>query len=84
MSTVWSVASRSASGANAGFATLHERGLLRVDDPLLAAQQLNRLILSTPPNAAMAGPLVAPLPEADLHRHADAGVRVFLAAYGPG
>ena len=64
------------------FAALDERGLLRVDDPLLAAQQFNWLVLSVPLNAAMAGPLVAPLPEAELHRHADAGVRVFLAAYG--
>ena len=64
------------------FEALDARGLLRVDDPLLAAQQFNWLILSVPLNAAMAGPLVEPMPEAELHRHADAAVRVFLAAYG--
>lgn len=65
------------------FAALDRRGLLRVDDPLLAAQQFNWLILSVPLNEAMAGPASkAALAEADLHRYADEGVRVFLAAYG--
>ena len=65
------------------FATLDRRGLLRVDDPLLAAQQFNWLILAVPLNEAMAGPASeARFAEADLHRYADEGVRVFLAAYG--
>ena len=65
------------------FTTLDRRGLLRVDDPLLAAQQFNWLILSVPLNEAMAGPVAeARFAEADLHRYADEAVRVFLAAYG--
>lgn len=63
------------------FETLHARGLLRVEDPVLAAQHFNWLVLSVPLNAAMATPVAQPDP-ADLHRYADAGVRVFLAAYG--
>jgi AcrR family transcriptional regulator len=65
------------------FEALDRRGLLRVDDPLTAAQQFNWLILSVPLNEAMAGPtLDSPLPEAVLHRYADDAVWVFLAAYG--
>ena len=42
------------------FTALHERGLLRAPDPMLAAQHLNWLILSIPVNAAMS-PLDRPL-----------------------
>ncbi len=66
------------------FQTLDRRGLLRVEDPHLAAQQFNWLILSVPLNDAMAGPIGDdPIPESVLDRYADEGVRVFLAAYGP-
>jgi TetR/AcrR family transcriptional regulator, mexJK operon transcriptional repressor len=66
------------------FEVLDRRGLLRVDDPVLAAQQFNWLILSIPLNEAMSRPTNdSPPSEADLHRYADAGVRVFLAAYAP-
>ena len=65
------------------FKALDERGLLRVADPLLAAQQFNWLVLSIPVNAAMAEPsdhaLFTPR---ELNHYADEGVRVFLAAYG--
>jgi len=65
------------------FEVLDRRGLLHVDDPLLAAQEFNWLVLSIPLNRAMAEPVVdEPLDEAELHRYADEGVRVFLAAYG--
>jgi TetR/AcrR family transcriptional regulator, mexJK operon transcriptional repressor len=63
------------------FTILDERGLLHVPDPLLAAQTFNWLVLSTPLNEAMARG--APTDTADLDRHADEGVRVFLAAYRP-
>lgn len=79
-----------ASGPAAAYATfaqwfevLDRRGLLRVDEPVLAAQHFNWLILSIPLNEAMAHPVDDAHPARDdLHRYADAGVRVFLAAYG--
>lgn len=62
---------------------LAKRGLLRVEDPQLAAQHLNWLILSVPINQAMfLGSEARPAP-AELERYADEAVRVFLAAYGP-
>jgi hypothetical protein len=68
----------------ARFAELAGRGLLTVDDPLLAAEQFNWLVLSAPMNRAMFLGLDEPFPREDLERWADEGVRVFLAAYGPG
>lgn len=65
------------------FRTLHDRGLLQVDDAVLAAQHFNWLVLSIPLNEAMAAPVGRPPDPAALHRYADEGVRVFLAAYGP-
>lgn len=66
------------------FEALNRRGLLRVDDPMLAAQHFNWLILSIPLNKAMASKLDAPLfTPRELKHYADEGVRVFLAAYGP-
>ena len=64
------------------FETLAERGLLRVPDPLLAAELFNWLILSIPLNRAM---FIGRDEQADpdeLQRYADEAVRVFLAAYG--
>lgn len=65
----------------ATFARLQERGFLRMEDPLLAAEQFNWLILSIPMNRAMfdAGSVT------DTSHHAvyaDAAVDVLLAAYG--
>ena len=53
-------------------------------DPQLAAEHFNWLIMSIPLNQVMfCGE--AELPSAaDLDRYADAGVRVFLAAYSQG
>lgn len=62
------------------FTLLAARGLLRVPDPLLAAEQFNWLVLSIPLNRAMFG-LTPPSPS-ELRRYADEAVRVFLAAYG--
>ncbi len=61
---------------------LAERGVLDLDDPLLAAAHLNWLIMSFPMNQAMLLGQDKPLKPADLDRYADAGVRAFLAAYG--
>jgi TetR/AcrR family transcriptional repressor of mexJK operon len=64
------------------FARLAERGLLRLDDPLLAAQHFNWLVMSIPLNEAMLLGRDEGPPAADLERYADAGARAFLAAYG--
>jgi TetR/AcrR family transcriptional repressor of mexJK operon len=77
-------------GPQAGHRTLAEvfvraadNGHLRpLDDPLLAAQQFNWLVLA-PLNAAMLLGEDAVETEMDVHAVADDAVRVFLAAYGP-
>ena len=66
----------------AQFQALGQRGLLRVDDPLLAAQHFNWLILSIPLNKAMFYGCDTKFTRAELKLYADEGVRVFLAAYG--
>ncbi len=75
---------RTIAALAAAFERLAGRGVLHLGDPLLAAEHFNWLIMSIPLNRAMLcgdGELPAP---ADLDRYADAGVRVFLTAYGPG
>jgi TetR/AcrR family transcriptional repressor of mexJK operon len=65
------------------FAHLTERGLLRADDPRLAADHFAWLVLGAPMDRAMfLGAGEAPGP-AQLDRLADAGVQAFLSAYGP-
>jgi TetR/AcrR family transcriptional repressor of mexJK operon len=61
---------------------LAERGLLHLDDPLLAAQQFAALILWVPLDKSMFSEGDQRFTAAELERFADAGVRVFLAAYG--
>jgi AcrR family transcriptional regulator len=63
------------------FERLAARDILRLDDPALAAAHFNWLIMSAPLNQAMLLGGDEPPPPADLKRHADSGVRVFLAAY---
>jgi hypothetical protein len=64
------------------FERLAERGALRLDDPAVAASHFNWLVMSAPINEAMLlGRDEAPGP-AHIRRHADSGVRAFLAAYG--
>jgi AcrR family transcriptional regulator len=64
------------------FERLAGRGLLAIDDPLVAASTFNWLIMAEPLNRAMLlGDEAIPAP-AELRRHAAEGVRVFLAAYG--
>jgi TetR/AcrR family transcriptional repressor of mexJK operon len=63
------------------FERLAARGLLVIDDPLIAASHFNWLIMAEPLNNAMLlGDEAIPKPSA-LRRHAAEGVRVFLAAY---
>ncbi len=64
------------------FERLAERGILELEDPLLAAEHFNWLIMSTPLNRAMLRGDDEPPAAADLERYAEEGVRVFLAAYG--
>lgn len=70
----------------AGLTTLLQQadknGKLAIEDPHLAAQQLQWLILSIPLNKAMLCPDQAFTSE-ELHHYSDAGVRAFLAAYRP-
>src|SRR4051794_33904188 len=63
------------------FQRLAERGVLRVDDPQLAAAHFNWLIMSLPLNQAMLLGRDKPPPRAELDRLVEAGVGVFLAAY---
>ncbi len=60
---------------------LSERGLLRLDDPRMAADHFIWLILSIPLNEIMLCGDGERYAAADLERFADAGVRVFLAAH---
>jgi len=62
-------------------AILAERGVLRAPDPLLAAQELNWLILSIPLNRAMFHGPDGTFSPVELDRYADEAVRIFLSAY---
>lgn len=64
------------------FQALARRGLLRMDDSLLAAQHFNWLVLSIPLNKAMFHGSDTEFTPRELERYADEAVRVFLAAYG--
>ena len=64
------------------FDRLAARGLLVMEDSLVAALHFNWLVMSDALNRAMLlGDEAIPKP-AVLRRHATEGVRVFLAAYG--
>jgi len=73
---------RTVAGLAAAFARLAERGVLQLEDPLLAAAHFNWLIMSIPLNQAMLRGDDEPPAPAALDRYVDSGVRVFLAAYG--
>jgi len=62
-------------------ARLAARGLLHAPDPLLAAQHFAFLVLSIPMDRALVRG-ESSFSQAELERLADAGVEVFLAAYG--
>jgi AcrR family transcriptional regulator len=66
------------------FAELTRQGKLRIDNPMLAAQHFNWLVLSIPMNRAMFRVDHKPPGPAQLRDYADESVRIFLAAYGPG
>jgi TetR/AcrR family transcriptional repressor of mexJK operon len=74
-------AGRTIEALASAFERLAARGKLELDDPQLAAAQFNWLVMSIPLNRAMlCGDDELPGP-AELEAYADAGVRVFLAAY---
>ena len=58
-----------------------EQGLLRIDDPMVAASQFNWLIMGEPVNRAMFYGSEGRLYETDREAHVAAGVRTFLARY---
>jgi TetR/AcrR family transcriptional regulator, mexJK operon transcriptional repressor len=72
---------RTIAALAAAFERLAGRGVLQLDDPLLAAAHFNWLIMSIPLNQAMLLGREESPPRDELHRYADTGVRVFLAAY---
>lgn len=76
------VPGRTVAALAASFQQLSERGLLRVTDPVLAANHFAFLVLAIPLDRAMFHGEHEPLPAPELARLADEGVRVFLAAYG--
>lgn len=65
------------------FQRLDDRGLLRIDDAVLAAEHFNWLVLAIPLNYQMFHAVGTPFGRVDLDRWADEAVRVFLAAYRP-
>ena len=68
----------------ASFQRLADRGLLRLDDSLLAASHFVGQLLWIPMNEAMFTGNDQPRTAADLDRLADAAVRAFLAGHGAG
>ena len=61
---------------------LAERGLLRLDDPQLAAHQFAGMVLWVPVNRVMFLGEAGSLTPAEVDRYAAAGARAFLDAYG--
>jgi TetR/AcrR family transcriptional repressor of mexJK operon len=64
------------------FERLAARGLLTVEDANVAASQFNWLVMSAPLNQAMLLGRAEAASKREIERHADVGVRTFLAAYG--
>ena len=64
------------------FQRLTEKGLLRTDDPYLAANHFAGILLWIPVNEAMFTGNDQPRSAAELDHVADTAVNTFLAAYG--
>lgn len=64
-------------------AVLHQRGMLAVPDPTLAAHHFAGLLLWIPSNQAMFAAATLPIQEAELDRLIVAGSSAFLRAYRP-
>jgi TetR/AcrR family transcriptional repressor of mexJK operon len=74
-------ARRTIGALSAALSRLADAGHLAIDDPELAAEHLNWLVLSIPLNRAMLLGNEWSIPPEDLDRYADAGVATFLSAY---
>jgi hypothetical protein len=61
---------------------LAERDKLNIDDPVVAASDLNWLVVSKPQNMVLFG-VVDAFTRAEIERFVASAVRIFLAAYGP-
>lgn len=74
---------RTLAAFSESFATLHDRGLLQVPEPTLAAEHFAFLIVGRCIDQALfyGGPPVQH--QIDVEAHVRAGVRVFLAGYRP-
>ncbi len=72
---------RAIAGLAAALQRWSDRGLLRLDEPMVAATQFNWLVMGDPVNRAMFFGAVH-LPADEQRRHLTQSVRVFLAAYG--
>jgi TetR/AcrR family transcriptional repressor of mexJK operon len=70
------------TGLAAQFGGLASRGLLRIDDPAVAASHYAFLVLGLPLDRAMFLGPGHDLTAAELNHQAEEAVRVFLAAYG--
>ncbi|NUP53103.1 MAG: TetR/AcrR family transcriptional regulator [Catenulispora sp.] len=70
------------AGLASAFEQLTTRGLLRVDEPLLAANHFTWLVVSIPVNKFMFCGDDTRFTQAELDHYADSAVRVFTAAYG--
>ena len=75
-------AGRSVAALATAFERLTARGVLRAEDPELAAAHFNWLVMAAPVNRAMLLGDDAIPTAAELDRYAEGGVRAFLAAYG--
>ena len=68
-------------GLQSGNGPMSDRGLLMLDEPMIAATQFNWLVMGDPVNRAMFFGAVH-LSATEQQRHLTQSVRVFLAAYG--
>ena len=75
---------RTIAALTAQLAKLAAAGVLRLEDPGLAATQFNWLVMGDPINRAMLLGLDEPPADAELDRHAEQAARMFLAAYAHG
>jgi AcrR family transcriptional regulator len=73
---------RAIAALTTAFERLAHKRLLRLEDPSLAAEQFNWLVVSVPLNHAMLSGENRVPGRAAMQRHTHAAVRVFLAAYG--
>jgi TetR/AcrR family transcriptional regulator, mexJK operon transcriptional repressor len=72
---------RAIAALTTAFQRLAEKGMLRLDDPPLAAAQFNWLVLAIPLNHAMVSGDDRPPRKVLLQRYTDSAVNVFLTAY---